>query len=52
MAQIQSAVGQDRTAAELQIRTEFDFYTLANSIPQLAWMADAAGYISWYNERW
>ena len=52
MAQTQSAVGQDRTAAELQIRTEFDFYTLANSIPQLAWMADAAGYIFWYNQRW
>jgi PAS domain S-box-containing protein len=25
---------------------------LANTIPQLAWMSDAEGDISWYNERW
>jgi PAS domain S-box-containing protein len=25
---------------------------LANTIPQLAWMANADGYIHWYNERW
>jgi PAS domain S-box-containing protein len=31
---------------------EQDFMTLANAIPQLAWMADATGYIFWYNERW
>jgi PAS domain S-box-containing protein len=28
------------------------FRTLANSIPQLAWMADEKGYIFWYNDRW
>ncbi|MBA2404573.1 MAG: PAS domain S-box protein [Bdellovibrionales bacterium] len=28
------------------------FSTLANSISQLAWMADASGYIFWYNDRW
>lgn len=28
------------------------FRTLANTIPQLAWMADASGWIYWYNERW
>jgi PAS domain S-box-containing protein len=28
------------------------FRTLANSIPQLAWMADEKGDIFWYNERW
>ena len=28
------------------------FRTLANNIPQLAWMADEKGYIFWYNERW
>jgi PAS domain S-box-containing protein len=32
--------------------SEAQFHTLANSIPQLAWMADAAGYIFWYNQRW
>lgn len=29
-----------------------DFRALANSIPQLAWMADAEGWIFWYNDRW
>jgi PAS domain S-box-containing protein len=28
------------------------FRTLANSIPQLAWMADEKGSIFWYNDRW
>jgi PAS domain S-box-containing protein len=32
--------------------SEQQFRTLANSIPQLAWMADHEGYIFWYNERW
>jgi PAS domain S-box-containing protein len=31
---------------------EQQFRTLANSIPQLAWMADPDGWIFWYNERW
>src|SRR6266480_2477328 len=31
---------------------EQQFRTLANSIPQLAWMADVEGYIFWYNDRW
>lgn len=33
-------------------QSEEQFRTLANSIPQLAWMADAKGSIFWYNERW
>lgn len=32
--------------------SELRLYQLANTIPQLAWMADAAGNIRWYNERW
>jgi PAS domain S-box-containing protein len=28
------------------------FYQLANTIPQLAWIADADGSINWYNDRW
>lgn len=32
--------------------TEEHFRTMANSIPQLAWMADNTGYIFWYNRRW
>ncbi|MBV9075452.1 MAG: PAS domain-containing protein [Acidobacteria bacterium] len=41
---------QERTE-ELQ-DSETQFRTLANSIPQLVWMAHADGYIFWYNERW
>jgi PAS domain S-box-containing protein len=31
---------------------EDQFRALAESIPQLAWMADATGSIYWYNQRW
>jgi len=31
---------------------EEQFHTLADSIPQLAWMARADGHIVWYNKRW
>jgi PAS domain S-box-containing protein len=33
-------------------QSEEQFRTLANSIPQLAWMADAHGSAFWYNQRW
>jgi PAS domain S-box-containing protein len=39
------------THAEAATR-EREFRTLANSISQLAWMADEKGYIFWYNDRW
>jgi PAS domain S-box-containing protein len=32
--------------------SEEQFRTMANSIPQLAWMAHADGFIFWYNQRW
>jgi PAS domain S-box-containing protein len=32
--------------------SENQFRTLANSIPQLAWMAHPDGSIFWYNQRW
>jgi PAS domain S-box-containing protein len=41
---------EERTV-ELQ-ESEARFRTLANSIPQLAWMADADGSILWYSDRW
>lgn len=31
---------------------ERQFRTLAESLPQLAWMAEPDGYIIWYNQRW
>jgi PAS domain S-box-containing protein len=43
----------EQLAMEKALReSEQQFRTLANSIPQLAWMADQEGYIFWYNERW
>ena len=33
-------------------RSEEDLRALANSIPQLAWMADPSGHIFWYNRGW
>jgi PAS domain S-box-containing protein len=42
-----------RKQAEEKLReSERNFRALANSIPQLAWMAEPAGSIFWYNERW
>ena len=32
--------------------SEKQFRELANSIPQMAWMADETGSIFWYNQRW
>jgi PAS domain S-box-containing protein len=32
--------------------SEERFHTLADNISQLAWMADAQGWIYWYNRRW
>ena len=50
----------DRVHAEERARaalgeaeeTERRFRTMAESIPQLAWMADPDGAIFWYNQRW
>jgi PAS domain S-box-containing protein len=43
----------ERRRAETEVReSEQRFRTLANSIPQLAWMARADGFILWYNQRW
>ena len=33
-------------------RSRTDFAALADNMAQLAWMADATGYIFWYNQRW
>jgi len=42
-----------RKQAEEQLReSERNFRALANSIPQLAWMAEASGAIVWYSDRW
>jgi len=42
---------QVRTRLEIETREE-QFRVLADSIPQLAWMANPDGSIFWYNRRW
>src|SRR5262249_54438278 len=41
---------EERTEALRE--SEAQFRMLANTIPQLAWMANADGSIFWYNQRW
>ncbi|HEX3482162.1 MAG TPA: ATP-binding protein [Kofleriaceae bacterium] len=43
---------QTRRASELLAEQERQFRALADNIPQLSWMADAAGQRYWYNRRW
>ena len=45
-------VTEQVTARKKIEESEIRFRTLANSISQLAWIADADGFIYWYNNRW
>ena len=51
MALCHDVTEQKKSERALQ-ESEAQFRTLANSIPQLAWMANADGAIHWYNDRW
>jgi PAS domain S-box-containing protein len=43
----------ERRQAEQKVReSEERFRTMADSIPQLAWVAHGDGFIHWYNQRW
>ena len=45
--------GQALRESEAALReSEKNFRLLADAMPQLAWIARADGYISWYNQRW
>ena len=41
-----------REAVDSLRRSEEQFRRLADSIPQLAWMAGPDGNVFWYNQRW
>jgi PAS domain S-box-containing protein len=43
--------GKVKVIKELEASKE-EFRTMADNIPNLAWMADAEGYIYWYNRKW
>jgi len=45
------SIERARVVRELQ-SSEQQFRTLANTIPNLAWMAYPDGHIFWYNQRW
>ena len=45
-------IHEQKTASAVVAESEEKFRTMAESIPQLAWMTDADGYIFWYNQRW
>lgn len=49
----EAAERAERKRAENALReSEANFETLVNAMPQLCWMANADGHITWYNERW
>jgi PAS domain S-box-containing protein len=45
-------VTEKKRAESALSESEAQFRTLADSIPQLAWTANADGFIFWYNQRW
>ncbi len=45
-------ITKQRQAAAALRQAEEQFRTLADTIPQLAWMAEPDGHIFWYNRRW
>jgi PAS domain S-box-containing protein len=49
---VERDITESKQAREALRRSEDQFRTMANAIPQLAWMADADGSIFWYNQRW
>ena len=51
VASIEDISKRKRTEKKLRESKE-KFKQLANTIPQLSWIARADGYISWYNDRW
>ncbi|WP_307721619.1 ATP-binding protein, partial [Zemynaea arenosa] len=52
MSGVVQDIGGRKSAEDSLRQSEEVLRALANSIPQLAWMANADGYVVWYNERW
>jgi PAS domain S-box-containing protein len=45
-------ISESKKAQSALRESEVQFRTLAENIPQLAWMANPDGWIFWYNNRW
>ena len=52
MAGIVQDITEHKVAEQARRESEEHFRTMANAIPQLAWIADPGGYIRWFNARW
>jgi len=52
VANILASALHTRESRDQLHESEERFRTMANGIPQLAWMTDEKGYIFWYNQRW
>ncbi len=50
--EINRDLSERKRSEEALVRSEAQFRTLANAIPQLCWMANGDGWIFWYNDRW
>ena len=50
--QIRDHIAEQKQADAALIESRKRFEAMANSIPQLAWMARPDGWIFWYNQRW
>ena len=51
-AELERRLAAQAASAEELRESERRFRAMVDSIPQLAWMANADGYIFWYNRRW
>ncbi|HYE29860.1 MAG TPA: PAS domain S-box protein [Methylomirabilota bacterium] len=51
-SKISRDITESKRQQEALRRSEEELRAMANSIPQLAWMAHPDGFIYWYNQRW